>query len=90
MVCSHSLAGVAPGEAPKAEATELAPEAVGASPPVATRYLRALTGPARLEGFPVGTRSASGETPERRLWAIEREDRRACPAHKMVIHLSLR
>jgi hypothetical protein len=41
MVCSHSLAGVAPGEAPKAEATELAPEAVGASPPVATRYLRA-------------------------------------------------
>jgi hypothetical protein len=31
MVCSHSLAGVAPGEAPKGEATELAPEAVGAS-----------------------------------------------------------
>jgi len=27
MVCSHSSAGVAPGEAPKAEATELAPEA---------------------------------------------------------------
>ena len=89
MVCSHSLAGVAPGEAPKAEATELAPEAVGASPPVATRY-PGLTGPARLEGFPVGTRSASGETHERRLWAIQREDRRACPAHKMVMHLSLR
>ena len=67
MVCSHSLAGVAPGEAPKAEATELAPEAVGASPPVATRY-PGLTGPARLEGFPVGTRSASGETSEQRLW----------------------
>ena len=33
MVCSHSFAGVAPGEVPKAEATELAPEAVGASPP---------------------------------------------------------
>ena len=33
MVCSHSFVGVAPGEAPKAEATELAPEAVGAGPP---------------------------------------------------------
>jgi hypothetical protein len=30
MVCSHSLAGVALDEAPKAEVTELAPEAVGA------------------------------------------------------------
>jgi len=27
MVCSHSFVGFAPGEAPKAEATELAPEA---------------------------------------------------------------
>ncbi len=32
MLCWHSLTGVAPGEAPKAEATELAPEAVGAGP----------------------------------------------------------
>src|SRR4029077_18217913 len=32
MVCSHSPAGVAPGGLRKAEATELAPEAVGAGP----------------------------------------------------------
>ena len=29
MICCHSLAGVAPGEVPKAEATELAPVAFG-------------------------------------------------------------
>lgn len=28
-----------------------------------------LTSPAPLAGFPVGTRFAAGETPERRLWA---------------------
>jgi hypothetical protein len=32
MVWSHSLAGVAPGGAPKAEATELAAEAIGTRP----------------------------------------------------------
>src|SRR5216684_5992786 len=30
-----------------------------------------LTGPARLEGFLVETRSAAGETLERRLWAFK-------------------
>src|SRR4051794_24609889 len=51
MVCSHSLAGVALGEAAQAEATELAPEAVGASPPVATRIGPGLPVRFRLEGF---------------------------------------
>src|ERR1039457_5174996 len=32
MVCSHSRAGVAPVRLPKAEATELAPEAIGTRP----------------------------------------------------------
>ena len=51
--------GRARGGCPKAEATELAPEAVGVSPP--ERWDRA-------EGLRLlGT--ATGEIPERRLWA---------------------
>ena len=69
MVCSHSFAGVTPGEAPKAEATELAPEAIGASPPEWLETAR--------RAFLSKTRSAFGETPEPRLWANQREDRRA-------------
>src|SRR6266481_5364189 len=35
-------------------------------------------------GGPSWTTSAAGETPERRLWAFQREDRRApSPAHEM-------
>src|ERR1035437_200795 len=34
-------------------------------------------------GGPSWTTCAFGETPERRLWAIQCEDRRACPAHQM-------
>ena len=44
MVCSHSPAGVAPGGVPKAEATELAPEAVGAGPPTAIKIRVVSTG----------------------------------------------
>jgi hypothetical protein len=44
MVCSHSPAGVAPGGAPKAEATELAPGAIGAGPPTAIKTRVVLTG----------------------------------------------
>ena len=44
MVCSHSLAGVAPGEALKAEATELAPGAIGAGPPTAIKIRVVSTG----------------------------------------------
>ena len=40
-------------------------------------------------GGPSRTTVAFGETPERRLWAIQREDRRACPAHQIVIRRSL-
>jgi hypothetical protein len=77
VLSSHSFAGVAPGEVPKAEATELAPEAVGASPPEWLETAR--------RAFLYKTRSALGETPERRLWAIQREDRRAQPdAQKWV------
>ena len=47
-------AGVAPGELPKAEATELAPEAVGASPPEWLETMR--------RAFLLGTRSAFGGT----------------------------
>jgi hypothetical protein len=65
---------------PKAEATELAPEAVGAGPLTAIKTRVVSTG--RLGG-PSGTTSAFGETPERRLWAIQREDRRAGPAHQI-------
>jgi len=54
MICWHSLTGVAPGEMPKAEATELAPEAVGASPPERLEAVR--------RAFLSGTRSAAGET----------------------------
>src|SRR5450759_177265 len=72
---------VAPAGLPKAEATELAPEAVGAGPLTAIKTRVVSTG--RLGG-PSWTTRAFGETPERRLWAIQREDRRACPAHPMV------
>src|SRR5271167_3027894 len=41
-------------------------------------------------GGPSWTTSASGETLERRLWAIQGDDRRACPAHKMGVHLIAR
>src|ERR1700680_4102691 len=34
-------------------------------------------------GGPSWTTSDSGETPERRLWATPREDRRAGPAHEI-------
>src|ERR1035437_7922081 len=41
-------------------------------------------------GGPSWTTGAFGETPERRIWAIQREDRRACPAHQMgFIHQAL-
>src|ERR1700687_2206400 len=51
MVCSHSFVGVAPGEAPKAEATELAPEAVGAGPPDSD-YNPGTSQPVAEEGLP--------------------------------------
>ena len=73
---------------PKAEATELAPAKQSAQALLWRLDTAGPTGPARRDGFPVGTRSATGETLEPRLWAIQGEDRRACPALKIGSHLS--
>jgi len=67
MVCSHSFVGVAPGEAPKAEATELAPEAVGAGPPDSDYNPGSLNRSPRRAFL---DDNASGGTSEPRLWAI--------------------
>src|SRR5580698_7861883 len=47
---SHSLLGVAPGEAAQSQATELAPETVGAGPLTAIKTRVVITG--RLGGLP--------------------------------------
>jgi hypothetical protein len=86
MVHSHTLVGVAPGEAAQAEATELAPEAIGTSPPERPK----MSGqPARSRGglSCSGWLSAAGETPKQRLWAIPGEDRRAQPGAQNSVTL---
>src|SRR6266550_3626069 len=67
MVCSHSFVGVAPGEAPKAEATELTPEAVGAGPPDSDYNPGSLNRSPRRAFL---DDNAFGGTSEPRLWAI--------------------
>src|SRR5580658_3549900 len=83
MLCWHSFAGVAPG--------------VGVPKPRRRSWLRRKQSAQALQtaittrvvstgrrGGPSWTTPAAGETPERRLWAIQGEDRRACPALLMV------
>lgn len=73
---------------PKAEATELAPEAVGASPLV-TITIRVVL-PVVWRAFLYRTRSAFGGTSERRLWAMKREDRRAAFALQATVAFGLK
>jgi hypothetical protein len=68
---------------PKAEATELAPEAVGAGPLTAIKTRVVSTG--RLGG-PSWTTCAAGETPERRLWAYQAKTGGLGPEHNMGFH----
>src|ERR1035438_7317585 len=69
---------------PKAEATELAPEAIGTRPSHSDYNPGGLNrSPKRA--FRFGQPIAYGETPERRLWAYKREDRRAAFARRFQI-----
>src|SRR5882724_1310911 len=81
MVCSHSFAGVAPGEAPKAGGDGVGSRSKSAQALQTAIKTRVVSTGRR--GGPSWTTSASGGTPEPRLWAIQRQDRRACPAHEM-------
>src|SRR6266478_1397101 len=88
MVCSHSPAGVAPGGAAQSRG-----DGVGSGSKSAQALQTAIKTrvvPTGRRGGPSWTTSASGGTPERRLWAFQREDRRAPARHHMVLHLSLR
>ena len=87
MVCSHSLVGVAPGEAAQSRGDGVGSGSKSAQALQTAIKTRVVSTGRR--GGPSWTTHAFGETLERRLWAIQREDRRLAGAQSSFIRRSL-
>jgi len=81
MLCWHSFVGVAPGGAAQSRGDGVGSGSKSAQALQTAIQTRVVSTGRR--GGPSWTTPASGGTPERRLWAIQREARRACPAHRI-------
>src|SRR5580700_2536204 len=82
MLYWHSFVGVAPGEVAQSRGDGVGSGSKSAQALQTAIKTRVVSTGRR--GGPSWTTPAAGETPERRLWAVQGEDRRACPAHLMV------